>query len=51
MQGRGTYEFRKWSLVLRFDGGLAQTVMFHTSGEGLADAKGIVLAGSEFVKR
>lgn len=51
VRGRGTYEFRKWSLILRFEGGIAQSVMFHASGEGLAEAKGLVLAGSEFVKR
>lgn len=51
VQGRGTYEFRKWSLILRFDGGYTQAIAFLMNGEGLAEAKGIVLAGSEFVRR
>ena len=49
--GRGTYEFRKWSLILHFDGGYTQAIAFLMNGEGLAETKGIVLAGSEFVRR
>jgi hypothetical protein len=51
LRGRGTYEFRKWSLILRFEGGYAQAIAFHSSGEGLADAKSIVVGGSDFKKR
>jgi hypothetical protein len=50
-QGRGTYELRKWSLVLRFEGGYEQAIKFLMSGDGLADARGIVLGGSELVRR
>ena len=49
--GKGTYEFRKWSLILRFDGGFAQALRFYGSGDGLADAKGLVLNGWDFVRR
>jgi hypothetical protein len=50
-RGEGTYEFRKWSLILRFDSGYSQAIVFLMNGEGLAEAKGIVLAGSEFLRR
>jgi hypothetical protein len=49
--GMGTYEFRKWSLVLRFEGGYAQAIHFPMNGEGLAEARGIILSGAEFVRR
>ncbi|HVR73211.1 MAG TPA: hypothetical protein VMT52_02725 [Planctomycetota bacterium] len=49
--GKGTYEFRKWSLILRFESGFAQALRFYGSGDSLADAKGLVLNGSDFVRR
>jgi hypothetical protein len=50
-QGRGNYEFRKWSLILRFDGGYTQAIRFLMNGEGLGEAGGIVLGSSEFLRR
>jgi hypothetical protein len=51
MQGKGTYELRKWSLLLHFDGGYTQAIAFPWSGEGLADARTIIVGDSEFHKR
>jgi hypothetical protein len=49
--GSGTYEFRKWSLILRFDTGFVQSihVMFDTDDPGTA--KRIIVSGYDFAAR
>lgn len=50
-RGKGTYELRKWSLILRFDGGFTQTIQFLGIGRKLPDPAAIVLGGAELVRR
>lgn len=50
-RGKGTYELRKWSLILRFDGGFTQTIQCLGIGTKLPDAPALVLGGAELVRR
>ncbi len=44
--GRGTYEIRKWSLILRFDTGYVQSI--NLLPDAGADSKGFLLNGYAF---
>jgi hypothetical protein len=50
-KGKGTYEFRKGSLLLRFVGGWAQSLHVWTGTEPLRTAKGLILGGAAFERR
>jgi hypothetical protein len=50
-KGKGTYEFRKGSLLLRFVGGFAQALQVSTGAEPLPTSKGLILGGTAFEKR
>ncbi|MBI3857356.1 MAG: hypothetical protein HY293_16840 [Planctomycetes bacterium] len=46
--GTGTYEFRKWSLILRFDTGFVQSIHVMFDAEDPATAKRIIVSGTDF---
>ena len=46
--GSGTYEFRKWSLILRFDTGFVQSIHVMFDADDPAAAKQILVSGTPF---
>lgn len=46
--GSGTYEFRKWSLILRFDTGYVQSIHVMFDTDVPASAKRIIISGYDF---
>jgi hypothetical protein len=46
--GSGTYEFRKWSLVLRFDTGFVQSIQVGFDAEDPSSARSIFINGTSF---
>lgn len=46
--GTGTYEFRKWSLILRFDTGFVQSIHVLFDADDPAAAKRIIVGGYDF---
>ncbi|HZE96585.1 MAG TPA: hypothetical protein VE981_06145 [Planctomycetota bacterium] len=46
--GSGTYEFRKWSLILRFDTGFVQSIHVEFVGDDPAASKSILINGYAF---
>jgi hypothetical protein len=46
--GVGTYEFRKWSLILRFDTGFVQSIQVMFDTDTPASAKRIIISGYDF---
>ena len=46
--GAGTYEFRKWSLILRFDTGFVQSIHVMFDTDDPAKAKRIIISGTDF---
>ncbi len=47
--GTGTYEFRKWSLILRFDTGFVQSIHVMFDADDSAAARRMIVSGYDFM--